>query len=302
MSTKTKKTGKEKQTFTYKEMLAKALGTPTAKIKTSDEMLGDADENFKKSMELAKGKDEPIVPYKAPIKKNGKTSQQVMKEVEEEILEQESLEEEKNDAEEIEIVEVVPPKDKKLIAQNSAQAQKILAKAPKAKPETKMTEEEKKTARRKEISRIALEAKRAKKEAAAAKELGIKSKPAPSTLPEKKVEAKPTRTKGNNGSTPLSKMTVAELQSVKGTISDVQWNKYLKMANNREGVVVIKSNPKAEAMAEKALAEHKEKVQHTRTRTNAPQAEVPSLSYDETIKGMIDLYVKLGKFLNSLNG
>lgn len=217
--------------ISYKEMLAKALGKPIAEVKTSAEVTGDTEKLFAKAKENAKSIEPPLVPYKAP-KKNGKTSQQLLSETEEFIIENEEL-----DDKIIEIVEMPIVKSKKIIAQNSEQAQKILAKAIQPKPEVALSEEEVKLARRKEISAIALAAKRSKKEAVE------------TTIPEVKAVVKPIRTitakPAIEGKKPISKMSVSELEDIKGTISDTQWNKYFKEAskgNTAVAPVVAKPN------------------------------------------------------------
>ena len=69
-----------------------------------------------------------------------------------------------------------------------------------------------------------------------------KPKPAPKSKTESKTANK----------TPLSKMTLAELDEVKGTINPVQWVKYYKMACKREGVEA--SKPETRVRVNKPIA------------------------------------------------
>lgn len=407
--------------FSYKELLAKAMGTTPDKVQTVEEITKGTDELFKKAQEkmneLYAG-DAPFVPYKAPVKKNGKTSQEVMAEIEAQIIDKENA----DDAEEIEIVEVVPVVGKKkVIAQNSAQAQKLLSKksmeapAPvvpdettllsrrtgisKAKAEkiieatptpvvrtrtttatplSKMTvaqlkemkgkisdvqlnkylkiaskrdgveltqvapakevKEEPITRTRTNNPKPAPESKptdavsdliskgKAKENRATLNELLLKVKgmtlakveestghlddkevvdliskikEVPVSKPTSKPEKKMQRTTGNPSKTPLSKMTLAELQEVKGTISDVQWNKYFKIASKREGGVAETIPTKGKAKTE---VKEEKKVTRTRKITTAPAPEKEVPNAQDIFKLAVDLYAKLGAFLNSFEG
>lgn len=144
--------------FDYKDLLAKALGE---KVTPVSEKVKDTDELFAKAMEKAKPAPGELAGKSISERdKPSKTSQQLMEEINESILNSES----QDDVEDVEIIEVIPVAGKKIIPQTSAQAQKLLAKVNPVKPKSfsEMTDEEK-LARRKEISAKALEAKRAKK-------------------------------------------------------------------------------------------------------------------------------------------
>jgi hypothetical protein len=202
-------------------------------------------------------------------------------------------EKEPENDDELEIIEVPIIKGKKVIPQNSAQAQKLLAeKEAKEFAEFKAAKKANAAPVVEEVIpgwRKALNAKAAKKaerDALAAKEekkapatrtnnpLGAKVIPEGTTgarlkkiIKEKKKANKPagtsTRTKT---SVPLSKMTIAQLEEIKGTISDVQWNKYYKIAG---GVAKKGTTPVAPKKEAEVVAPIVKKV----TRTVAPKKE-----------------------------
>lgn len=177
--------------FSYKEMLAKAMGTTPDKVKVSTDVTKDVDVLFNKAMDKINKQPDAGLSLsdgekRAKERTENRTANEILAEVEEEILERENSE---NDTEDIEIIEVVPVGGKKVIAQTSAQAQKLLSRIAHTKPE--MSEEEKKSARRKEISAIALAAKRAKKAQAESDVV----KPEPKETPAPVVV---TRTRTNN--------------------------------------------------------------------------------------------------------
>lgn len=366
MATKNSKNGNGNEAtskkFDYKELLAKALGTTPNKIQTIDEMVSDSDILFKKAQEAvnekySKVESKPVGYYDKP---KNRTASQILDEAEVEILENEISDE----AEEVEIIEIAPVAGKKVIAQNSAQAKKLLSQAkPKeaAKPKSfsEMTDEEK-VARRKEISAKALAAKRAKKAQDEATETANKTrtrtsankpdavsdlinmgkekehrtqlnellirhkgmslvkveentghlnddevvdlisklkeeKVAPVSKPTSKPEKKMQRTTGNPSKTPLSKMTMAELQEVKGTISDVQWNKYFKIAAKRDGVELTQVAPKSKSAAESKTVEEK-KAPVTRTRTAPVEKEKASNANEELCQLAYELYIAFKRF------
>jgi hypothetical protein len=107
------------------------------------------------------------------------------------------------------------------------------------------------------------------------------------TKPEKKSN-------NTNEKIPLSKMTLAQLQEVKGTISDVQWNKYAKMASKREGGVVEIIPTKGKAKTE---VREEKKAPVTRTRT-AP-VEKKSSSSDELAQIVCEFVAKLQKYFEA---
>lgn len=344
-------TGKK---FNYTELLAKAMGE---KVIPVSEKVKDMDELFAKAMEKAKPAPGELAGRSVSENyKPSKTSQQLMEEINESILNSES----EDDVEDVEIIEVAPVVEKKkIIPQTSAQAQKLLSKAKEKeapKSFSEMTDEEK-AARRKEISAKALAAKRAKKVQA---EEEVQPEPkAPITrtrtnvskpdvvadlinkgkekenrailndlllklkgMTLAKVEesaghlnnsevvnliakikeetpAKPeksTRTKSApENKIPLSKMTLAQLQEVKGTISDVQWMKYYKFACKREGVENSKPTT-TEKKVTKSVAEEK-KAPITRTR-NVP-VEKKSSSPDELAQIVCEFVAKLQKYFEA---
>jgi hypothetical protein len=88
-------------------------------------------------------------------------------------------------------------------------------------------------------------------------------------LKEEKKSNKPAKeTTSKRTGTPLSKMTIAQLESIKGTIADVQWNKYYKMAGGVAGTAKKVNKPVVEKVAEVTPVVKKA------TRTVAPVAEI----------------------------
>lgn len=252
-------TGKK---FSYKELLAKAMGTTPDKVQTVEEITKGTDELFKKAQEkmneLYAG-DAPFVPYKAPAKKNGKTSQEVMAEIEAQIIDKENA----DDAEEVEIIEVVPVAGKKVIAQNSAQAQKLLSKAKEKEPSkpksfSEMTDEEK-TARRKEISAKALAAKRAKK---------AQAEPEPKPEP-KEIPAPVVRTRTNN-----PKPAPAPEPKASNPVDDVL-NSFINKGKSKERRTTLNS----------LLVEHKgltlEKIEESTGKLNDAEVEELISKFDD---------------------
>jgi len=107
--------------FDYKDLLAKALGE---KVTPVSEKVKNTDELFAKAMEKAKPAPGELAGKSISERdKPSKTSQQLMEEINESILNSES----QDDVEDVEIIEVVPVAGKKVIAQTSAQAQKLLS-------------------------------------------------------------------------------------------------------------------------------------------------------------------------------
>jgi hypothetical protein len=226
-------TGKK---FSYKELLAKAMGTTPDKVTVSTDVVKGVDDLYKKSMDKINAKPDAGLSLsdgekRAKERTANRTANEILAEVETVILERENSE---DGAEDIEIIEVVPVKGKKVIAQNSAQAQKLLSKV----AQTKEVKEEKKSPK-------------------------AKVEPEPKEAPAPVVRTRTTT------ATPLSKMTVAQLKEMKGKISDVQLNKYLKIASKRDGVELTQVAPAKEV---KEAPESKAPI--TRTRTNVSKPDV----------------------------
>lgn len=246
---------------------------------SAEELMAKAREDYAKKFPEPK-----LILAKTPVK-------QPKEKVEPEEIVDEIIEDLENDEDEIEIIEVPIIKGKKVISQNSAQAQKLIKKAakveevpaPAKKKLADMTEKE-----RKEyyinLSAKATAAKVAKAEAKLAAEgktdllekvpettLKVVKKATRTATPvaplnplggrvipegatgrnlktllkeEKKAEKKGTKPASTRtkGTTPLSKMTIEELEAIKGTIADVQWNKYFKMAGGVSGIVTKKAD------------------------------------------------------------
>lgn len=244
-------TGKK---FSYKELLAKAMGTTPEKVTVSTDVVKGVDDLYKKTMDKINAKPDAGLSLsegekRAKERQSNRTANEILAEVEEEILERENSE---DDAEDIEIIEIVPVKGKKVIAQNSAQAQKLLStKDQEAKPE--MTDEEKKLARRKEISAIALDAKRAKKAQA---EANTTVAPEP-----KEVPAPVVRTRTNN-----PKPAPAPEPKASNPVDDVL-NSFINKGKSKERRTTLNS----------LLVEHKgltlEKIEESTGKLNDAEVE-----------------------------
>jgi hypothetical protein len=294
-----------------KDLLAKALGKKPSEVKLAPTE-NDLETKALYDKALKGAKDRP-----APVHEEIKVSDAVIEEIVDDL--------DRGDDDELEIIEVPEIKGKKVISQNSAQAQKLLKQlnpafvketpVPAKKKLADMSEKE-----RKEyyinLSAKATAAKVAKAEAKLAAEgktdllkkvpetapkvgnkatrsslvtnpLGEKIIPEGMTgskfktaLKVDKKNNKPTKeTTSKRTGTPLSKMTIAELEGIRGTISDVQWKKYFKMAGGVSGAEPKKViEKKAETVApvvkkatRTAVADPKPEIKEVNF---APKAEV----------------------------
>jgi hypothetical protein len=278
-----------------------------AKVAEVKENLSAEELMTKARADFAKRYPEPILTLApTPIKKHVVEPEEVVEEIIDDLN--------RGEEDDLEIIEIVPVKGKKLISQNSAQAQKLLSKkvakevpAPAKKKLADMTKKEL-AEYYANLSKKATAAKVAKAEAKLAAEGNTDLlEKVPETTP--KVVKKATRTvvvtnplgekvipegmtgsklksalktekKGNKSAkkvagtrttTPLSKMTVAQLEEVKGTISDIQWNKYYKMAGGVSGGTIKVAKPVV--VKEETVAPVVKKA----TRTAAPVAEVKEI-------------------------
>jgi hypothetical protein len=288
-----------------RQLLADALHVPVESIYSAEESKKQTEALYQKTLKDIKNKPAP-----------SHTPLPINEDIKEEIIE-----------EELEIVEVPPVKGKKVLSQNSSQAQKLIkakeaanlkelqesiaadqartaAKeaANKTKANGKNKKEEVKPTKLtpKEISAKALAAKRAKKALLESQEV-VKEvapivrtrKPVSLVTPKGEVvkvipedmsgkELKRLNKKENKGkkankatstgtktkfATPLSKMTIAELEEIKGSIADVQWNKYYKMAGGTSGAIKVSKPAEKKTKAPiVAAVESKEVTPIVRTR------------------------------------